>query len=230
MKKRIYKGREVNLNFKKERIIKQTNKLIDKANQRLSKLNKGLDVNKSVYDPKKKRYVRTNKRIDYQTFEFDTWASKKLYSRIDADPGYIEHLTNDEKNMTKIINYNRALKLFLNSQTSTPRGVSEVVKTTKDTIRRYLEDPEDIKKLSDKDVENIYDLFNDNDFKYVTETENVKPSEIWVALKETVFENGDKDTFLRIVDNRLFDKSIYENKDLLDSLETLYENFSYRYR
>ena len=72
-------------------LYKQTEKLVDEANKRLKRLERGVDLNKGRYNPKTKRFERVGsytiindkgKRIRIKEknivkYKGNTWASKK---------------------------------------------------------------------------------------------------------------------------------------------------------
>lgn len=220
MKKRVYKGREVTLTNSNQ-LIKQTNKLIEEANKRLIKLTKGIDINKSKYDPTKKKYIRTTQVKNIVKFDYDTWASKKLYDRLMIDKGLIPKLSGKDNN-TKVLLTNKAVKNFLSSKTSSIKGIRGVIENTKESIRNVVTDFED-DDISDQDIEKLYSFLNDHDFNKATQY--LDPSELWVTLNETKEAGGTEDDFLRRIENYIYSDSLYKDEDLVESLTNIYNKY-----
>ena len=222
MKKRIYKGREVDININSNRLIKQTNKLIEEANKRLIRLTKGIDIHKSTYDPKKKRFIRANKEVKRLTYDFNSWSAKKLFQRLRIDPSLITKVSKDDSE-SSILLKNKAIKQFLKSETSTIKGIRKTIAREKQKIKDKLEDF-DTNEINDKDVETLYDFWYDSD--YLTITQYIDPSELWIALNEVSQAGGTSDDFLRYIEKYIYFETLYKDEDLVDALVSIYNKFN----
>lgn len=217
----------------------ETSKLVRETNRRLERLEKGVDLNKAVYNPKTKRFERkgtytivtdTGKRITMKPtkivrYEADSWAGKKLREKIST----IEGATISGKRVklsTKITIADlkatkKATSNFLKSKTSTNKGIKDVENRIKNTIKETVED-EDI-ELSNQEVNTLYNFFEDKDFNYITKY--IDPSELMVILNEVASEGGTSDDFLRNIENYIYSDSLYKDDDLVEALENIYNKY-----
>ena len=222
MKKRVYKGREVDININESKLIKQTNKLIEEANKRLIRLTKGIDINKSTYDPRKKKFVRASKEVKRLSYQFDSWSAKKMFTKLRIDPGLLKKV--DKQNTySEIMLTKKAVQRFLNSKTSTISGIREVVKNTKDTIRSKLEDF-DTDEVDDNEIEVLNNFWYDSDYAYVTQY--IDPSELWIALDTVSNAGGTVEDFLHYIERYIYSETLYKDQDLVDALTRIYEKFT----
>ena len=227
------------------KLYKDTLKLIKETNRRLSRLEKGVDLNKGRYNPKTKRFerkgdiilVKDGKRIKLKQtkiarYPVGTWATKKLESRlsdIDIDIRSNKIKINENINSNKLIKLNKALRLFLNSQTSTISGIQEVEKQTKQNIRNILsdfdEDTGDIFEPSNKDIEKMYDLFGTDDMDTITDY--IPPSDFFVILNQAKEENDSNVKFLNRIRTILDPETVNKDDDLAEALVRTFNKFKY---
>ena len=219
MKKRAYKGREVIVN--ESRLIKETNKLIDQANKRLMKLSKGIDINRGRFNPKSKRFERANKQVSRVKYDFDSWASKKMFDKLGTKPGLISHVTANDS-YSDIMLHKKATSNFLNSKTSTLSGIRDVIEEQKKNIKNILEDF-DTEEISDEDVEVLYNFWEDKDF--TNATQYVDPSELWIALEDVSNAGGSDDDFVRYMEQYIYSETLYKDLDLVNGLKKIYNKF-----
>ena len=217
-------------------LYRETEKQLREVEKRLKKLEKGVDLNKGVYNPKTKRYerkgtykirtetgeyitMRPTKRITYRT---DSWAGKKLNEKLTTIKGFdVKKFKIPKKiSATDLKALNKIFTNFLKSQTSTIRGIRDVEETTRQGIKNLVSD---IDNLDNEDIETLYSFFNDKDFNYITQY--IDPSELMVLIAETRSEGGTSDDFLRKIENYIYSESIYQDEDLVDSLESIYNKF-----
>ena len=227
------------------KLYKDTLKLIKETNRRLSRLEKGVDLNKGRYNPKTKKFerkgdiilVKDGKRIKLKQtkiarYPVGTWATKKLESRlsdIDIDIRSNKIKINENINSNKLIKLNKALRLFLNSQTSTISGIQEVEKQTKQNIRNILsdfdEDTGDIFEPSNKDIEKMYDLFGTDDMDTITDY--IPPSDFFVILNQAKEENDSNVKFLNRIRTILDPETVNKDDDLAEALVRTFNKFKY---
>ena len=126
-----------------QKLERETRKLVSKANARLDSL--------------QRRY------------KSGTWASKKLANRLSSNKlnmwtkkGKIKKIG---KNLTKaqLIGLNKAINQFLNSQTSTKKGISTWKKNQVESIKLNRSDDPD---FTEEDAEDFFTMFGDNDFDF----------------------------------------------------------------
>lgn len=222
MKKRIYRGRDIDIDINTNKLIKETNKLIDQANKRLIRLTRGIDINKGKYNPKSKRFERVSKQVSRVKYDFDSWASKRMFEKLRVDPGKLQHV-NKNDSYTDIMLHRKAVKDFLKSKTSTISGIREIVEEQKNIIRDKIEDF-DTDRLDDEDVEILYNFWTDKDF--LLATQYIDPSELWIALEDVSNQGGTSKDFLREMEQYIYSETLYKDLDLVEALERLYNKFN----
>lgn len=220
-------------------LLRETRELVSETNKRLSRLEKGIDINKAKYNPKTKRFERsgtyeviseTGERIKMKPTKIvkygsDSWASKKLNEKlstvkgITTSKGKIKISGNISIADLKAIN--KATTNFLRSKTSTVKGIQETESNIKSNIANLVEDA--VPDLTTGEVNTLYDFFKDKDFNYITQY--IDPSELFIILSETSSEDGTSDDFLRKIENYIYSDSLYQDDDLVEALESIYNKF-----
>ena len=149
---------------------KETRKLVSKANARLDSL--------------QRRY------------KSGTWASKKLANRLSSNKlnmwtkkGKIK----TGKNLTKaqLIGLNKAINQFLNSQTSTKKGISTWKKNQVESIKLNRSDDPD---FTEEDAEDFFEMFGDNDFDFFAS--KIGASTLQEIIYDAMRENDSEDEFV----------------------------------
>lgn len=153
-----------------DRLEKETRKLVSKANARLDSL--------------QRRY------------KSGTWASKKLANRLSSNKlnmwtkkGKIK----TGKNLTKaqLIGLNKAINQFLNSQTSTKKGISTWKKNQVESIKLNRSDDPD---FTEEDAEDFFEMFGDNDFDFFAS--KIGASALQEIIYDAMRENDSEDEFV----------------------------------
>lgn len=217
-------------------LYKETENQLKEVERRLKKLEKGVDLNRGTYNPKTKRFERkgtyqirtetgeliTMKPTKRVTYRSDSWAGKKLQEKLSTVKGFNINKFKIPKKISPsdLRALNKALKNFLNSQTSTLKGIRDVEDTTRQGIKNLVSD---IDNINNEDIETLYSFFNDKDFNYISQY--IDPSELMVLIAETRSEEGTSDDFLRKIENYIYSDSIYQDEDLVNSLEKVYNKF-----
>ena len=154
-----------------QRLERETRKLVNKANARLDSL--------------RRRY------------RSGTWASKKLANRLTSNKFRMwtkQGKIRLGKNLTKaqLIGLNKAVSQFLESKTSTKKGIEDVKRKQIESIRlrRSVEDEE----FTEEDAEDFYDMFGDNDFAYFAD--KIGASKLQEIIYDAIKANDDEDDFL----------------------------------
>lgn len=150
-----------------------------------------------VKTERQKLYANTKKAIDIVNKRLrnlerqglkGTWASKKLFDRLDMKDGIS---TKRDKRGTRLVIdkdltntqlrlINKASKQFLASKTSTSRGISQVKNETLETLKRTL--PTGIKNIDESEVEFYYNMLNDRDFRQFAD--KGKASTVWNIIAD----------------------------------------------
>ena len=178
-----------------------------------------------LFNELKKLSKRANQRIVRLEREFgkDTWATKKLRDRLEAEPLQAWSKTgrvkvNKSMTTTQMKATIKATQQFLNSKTSTKRGIKQVKKTTIKQLAKSLgTDDED---LTNEEAEALYDMLSDD---YVTDILKYIPASDFWALIEDAKEAGDsQESFIsRISDYIEFGNDV----DMRNKLIMIYEKY-----
>lgn len=154
-----------------------------------------------LYEELKKFAKRANQRIVRLEREFgkDKWAVKNLRDRLDTQKlnawtktGRIKY--NKSMTITELRAVIKATKQFLNSQTSTKRGIKQVRKKQIEGIKRSMSIDEE---FTYEEAEALYRLFEDTDFTYFV-AKYFTASEFWSLIQEAKDQNLDENRFYRI--------------------------------
>ena len=219
------------LDREQKTMYKRASRLIEQTNKRLKQLEKGIDLNKGKYNPKTKRFERKVKTVkgsrkitDYMRVQRKSFASKKLFDRLENYYNIKENRIEMPKRAStpELRLIIKASLNFLNSETSTLKGISEVEKRVKDSISTITDEYEE---LDQEDVNTLYDFFEDDDFKDVSE--KIPPSDLWVMLSDAKASDLDEDQFM----NRIRSYVFAENPsgldlDMQNKLERIYNKFT----
>lgn len=178
-----------------------------------------------LFNELKKLSKRANQRIVRLEREFgkDTWATKKLRDKLEAEPLQAWSKTgrvkvNKSMTTTQMKATIKATQQFLNSKTSTKRGIKQVKKTTIKQLAKSLgTDDED---LTNEEAEALYDMLSDD---YVTDILKYIPASDFWALIEDAKEAGDsQESFIsRISDYIEFGNDV----DMRNKLVMIYEKY-----
>lgn len=185
-----YKRTSSSINSNKNQLYKQVQKQVIETNRRLEKLSRGYDVNKAVRNPKTGRFERASKEVKRVSFEKGTWASKKLINRLetstlDAWRGGKVKISKD-MTITQLTALQKATNQFMASKTSTLKGIQSVKESTKASLKVTLSD-EDLKEITEDEVETMYNMLSDTDFKFLYD--KVGASTAWSLIEDAKESN-----------------------------------------
>lgn len=178
-----------------------------------------------LFNELKKLSKRANQRIVRLEREFgkDTWATKKLRDKLEVEPLQAWSKTgrvkvNKSMTVTQMKATIKATQQFLNSKTSTKRGIKQIKKTTIKQLAKSLGTEEE--DLTDEEAEALYDMLSDD---YVTDILKYIPASNFWALIEDAKEAGDsQDSFIsRISDYIEFGNDV----DMRNKLIMIYEKY-----
>lgn len=177
-----------------------------------------------LYNELKKLSKRANQRIVRLEREFgkDTWAVKRLKDKLLAEPlgawttkGRIR--LNKRMTITQMKATIKATISFLNSKTSTKRGIKQVKKTTIKQIARSLGTEED---LTDSEAQVLYEMLSDD---YVGDILRYIPaSDFWALIEDSKDANDTQESFIdRITTYIDFGNDI----NMKNKLSVIYEKY-----
>lgn len=163
------------------------------------------------------------KSLERAGFKTRTWASKKLINRIDTDllKSYNRKTkrvkVNKNLSTGKLKALNKSLTAFLQSETSTRKGINNIRKKTIESLRNTLSDYEN--ELSYDEAETLYDMLGDKDFSTIVDY--LGGSESLVLLNESISQNDSFVDFkLRM---QIYMESIENDQGMNDRLKRIYE-------
>lgn len=182
---------------------------------------------RSNYDKLKKNVIKANKaiaRIEKQYGE-SSWGVNRLYSKIDND--LVKGITKTgkirlNKNMSDIQlrAIEKATENFLtNKKTSTLTGIKSTIKEVKSSLKATYGDMGN--KLSNKEVNKLYDLVADKDKRIITE--QLGASEVWATMIEAKERGLSENEFIELIDKRT-DADI-KDLDTLEFLNNIYNSY-----
>lgn len=219
----------------KDKLYRETLKLVKEANRRLARLEKGIDLNKGKYNPKTKRFERKDsiqiinkkgksirlKNVNRVSYPAGTWASKKLMDKVGV---YLGGKVEVKRTMSihELTLLNKAIRNFLNSKTSTIKGIQEVEKQTKQNIINLITDV-DNPEISEEDVETLYSFFEDPDFNDVTKY--IPPSDLYIILNNSKEAQNNSKAFLNKIEKYIDKDSLNADSDMKDKLTRIYNKF-----
>ena len=178
-----------------------------------------------VYEETRKIVIKANKRLNALKREglAGSWASKKLYKRLKGSKikAYSKGNIKISKNMTntQLTAIEKHAKQFLDSKTSTKRGINEVREETIKSLKRTLDKDIDISAL---DVEDAYDMLADKDFDYFNREDRIPASEMWALIDDAIEEKQSEETFI----NRLLNIMDFSNDlDAVEKARRIYNKY-----
>ena len=179
------------------------------------------------YDSLKKNVIKANKaiaRIEKQYGE-SSWGVNRLYSKIDND--LVKGVTKTgkirlNKNMSDIQlrAIEKATENFLtNKKTSTLTGIKSTIKEVKSSLKATYGDMGN--KLTNKEVNKLYDLVADKDKRIITE--QLGASVVWATMIEAKERGLSENEFIELIDKRT-DADI-KDLDTLEFLNNIYNSY-----
>lgn len=145
------------------------------------------------YKQLQKEVSKANQRIARIQSKYgdSAWATNNLYAKLDnklinaINPYSGSIKLRKNMNQAQLNAVRRATKEFLSSKTSTLRGISQVKKDVRDSLRASLSD--DNIQLTDKEVQALYRLVEDKDLQ--TTVDYVGASTLWRLIIDAKQKN-----------------------------------------
>lgn len=159
-----------------------------------------------------------------------TWATKKLINRLNNN---VIDIWQDSKGRLKVpkkvshmelIAIRKALTQFINSKTSTNKGIKSVKdKTIKSIIELMTdiddEEKENEKKVNEEDAEFYYSMLGDSDFDYFSD--KIHASTLWVEIEASISNNDSEEDWI----NKLEKYVTINDEDVRNRAIRLYEKY-----
>lgn len=160
---------------------------------------------------------------------YDTWASKQLITRLDS--GKLNILTKDglidinkiqNLNQTQMTNINKAMDQFLRSKTKSIQGINAVVRKKRQDLIEKSDNAGWVKSLTNKEVEDLYRIFDDEEFNNLSE--HIKYEQIWNKVIEAKEKDFTEEDFIEEL--QLYtDPAVMNDEDVLDSMRSIYNKY-----
>ena len=181
-----------------QRLERETRKLVNKANARLDSL--------------QRRY------------RSGTWATKKLSNRLSSNKmrmwsrgGKIKLGKNPTKQ--QLLAVNKAVNQFLESQTSTKKGISKTRQKTIESLRSSLSTED--KELSYEDAEKFYEMFGEDNFSNIAD--KIGASALQAVIEDAIEENDSSNDFIKRIE--MYAGLSMNDLDIRESANKLYEKY-----
>lgn len=167
---------------------------------------------------------QANKRIRAIRQEFGTlgWAGNKLKEKTEINlinawrsKGIRINKNMSDQQLKSVI---KAIDNFLESKTSTIKGIKQTMKKTQKSIRMNLSD-EDI-ELTPQESQTLYSFFSDKDFNNLTNF--IPASDLFVLLEDSKESNDSESDFLKRIENYI---SIGNDEDIKNNLLSMYTKY-----
>ena len=173
-----------------------------------------------LFNEVKKNANKVNARLrslNRAGFKTGTWASKKLADRLGTNllnsynkkSGRVKL----RKNATtrELTTINKSLVNFLNSETSTTKGIKDVRKRTIETLSKTLSDVDN--EVSYEDAEALYNMLEDKDFTSIVD--DIGASEAWALFEESTERDETEVEF--IIKMQAYLPNVKDNKRLYNT-------------
>lgn len=181
---------------------------------------------KRLYRETEKLVRETNKRLNSleRYHASGTWSTGKLKTRIRSNKTkgllYKGKRIKLKPKMTKtnLVQIQKATRQFLDSATSTNRGINKIKKETIKSLKNTLNlDRRKGNKISDKDMEAMYDMLSNKDFdrfnKSTNKEEYIGASAMWSEIDYASRNNLSEEDFITRLQNlRMQDFSLDEQE------------------
>ena len=181
-----------------DRLEKETRKLVNKANARLDSL--------------QRRY------------KSGTWATKKLANRLSSNKlkmwskgGKIKLGKNPTK--AQLLAVNKAATQFLNSATSTKKGIKATRQKTIESLRGTLSS--DVEEMSYEDAEKFYEMFGESNFQ--TLADKIGSSALQACIEDAIEQGDSQDDFIKRLE--WYGGVSMNDLDMRDAAQRLYEKY-----
>lgn len=177
-------------------------------------------ANNELLNEVKKEVSKANQRLARLESQFgkDTWASKKLSSKLDNETlgawssasriKIPKDVTPDDLERIK-----KATEEFLRAKTSTVRGVKSQIKSIKGGFKKTFD-------ISDEEAEAMYQAFNEDLINWILRY--IEPSEFWQIIQEAKEKQMSYESFERLIEDYI---AIGNDDDIREKLEQIYERY-----
>lgn len=179
-------------------------KIIHTGNGSIAKVRKRRGAPKLSLESDTRRLInQANARLNTleRRFRSGTWASKRLRNKLSSYKLRVWTSSNRIKlksnlTNTQLLAINKAVNNFLNSKTSTKKGIAEVREKQIESIKERLQvDDDKAQEMTYEEAEFFYDMFGDNDFDRLAE--KIGASALQAAIEDAIEADDSEDYFIQ---------------------------------
>lgn len=183
------------------------------------------DLRKRKYKQVKKLTKKANATLKSleRKVKSGTWASRKLKNRLSikrlsawSKIGRVKLNANLSTTDLKMIE--KAIKQFLESKTSTKRGIEDAKERVKESIKTTLN--ESGYELSDDEADTFYSMLEDDDFNYFAD--KVGASTMWAIMDDAIEYNESDTKFANRIERYV---ATINDLDTLEKVKNLYNKY-----
>ena len=161
-------------------IYRKVLKEVREANRRLEKLERGL----KTYTRIKRHGKYKSINVEYENFGSGTWASRKLFGRIGQYTNGKRIKISPNMNMTALRLIGKSTEQFLNSMTSTPKGIKQSRTNVKNALKLLFYNGDE--SPTDKEIEILNGIFTNEYAIDLMNMSDLKGSEFLVLARHTI--------------------------------------------
>ena len=182
------------------------------------------DFRQKKYKEVRKLSQKVNTRLKSleRKIKSGTWASRKLKNRLSTKrlKAWKFDRVNVGKNIstTDLKMIQKALEQFLNSKTSTKRGIEDAKDRVKESIKTTLN--ESGYDLTDEEADTFYSMLEDEDFNYFAD--KVGASTMWAIMDDAIEYNESETKFANRIERYI---ATINDLDTLDKVQNLYNKY-----
>ena len=121
-------------------------------------------------------------------------------------------------NASQIRYYQKVFNSFLESKTSSPIGIEDNQVKTREKLKQSLSEITD-NDISDQDIEDFYDLVENEDFRYLAD--KIGDSDIYILVNEAKSRELDESGFINMLEQYM----TVNTKEVRDKASNLYKKF-----
>lgn len=183
------------------------------------------ELRRKKYKQVKKLSRKANDRLRSldRRLKAGTWASRKLKNRLSIKKlkawSVIDRVSVKKNlSLTDLKMIEKAINQFLESKTSTKRGIEEAKNRVKDSIKTTLN--EEGYDLSDEDADIFYSMLEDDDFNFFAD--KVGASTMWAIMDDAIEYNESDTKFANRIERYI---TTINDLDTLERVQNLYNKY-----
>lgn len=181
----------------------------------VSNPNISANAKRSKIDPKTKYVRKIKQKVDVINEMLDsleesgynnTWASKILFNKLDTnkinaivDTRVSKKSISKSKSMSNLAYIDKALTDFMNSKTSTVSGIKSRIRDERKLIAEQTDNKDFADSLTDDEINQIYEVFNDVNYKQLTESGQYDSDEMFTFITTAKEQEQGSNQFIKMI-------------------------------